>query len=513
MKTRLYRATIAVLLFLLMLMPGCAHYRQAIDEYRRAEPTPFYQKTMEWTTELSENAASSPESAVVDTSQRTPDLKEPKDRYEMVAAKVLGTTTEWVHDNVQTARDDSKFDRTLADRLEWDELILAVTVLNPGVKAARERWLATVYQYSQADFLEGLLREYSTFTRYLDVSPGKPLNKDMTQEYFPYPSTITLKGEIVREQVRLAELDWERTLRDALVNTGSTFFDYQFQYRGTAAVRENINILEDLVNVVQDRYSAGIASQADLLKAQTELERQKNLLKDFQSRLRSDAAQINAQLGRVANAPLGTPSDKDWTYAATALDTLTQTALDNRQEILAQQSRVARTEITIRLGEVMNRPLFTQGYSTLDRGMMAEASEGEPRPPYGVQPDAARLRPAYAQAESYLAEMRKRLQGEKETLDQVIAQTQALASTVLENLDIAHRQYVLIQQIVLPQDQSAYDIARSAYAASTVSFLDLLDAERSLVSSRLELYESRRDENQALLNLVTVRGFFRSFPG
>lgn len=490
---------------LLLVFSGCAHYRKALDAYRRAEPTPFYQKTMAWTTRAAKTAAQKHPAANLNLSQ-PPGLTAPKDRYDEVAAKVLGTTSEWVQSHVKSIHGKKDLDKALAGRLEWGDLVVAVAALNPSVKAARERWLATVFQYSQADFLEGLLREYGTFTRYLNVTPGKPFNKQMIQEYFPYPSSITLKGELIREQVRLAELEWERALRDALVTTGTTYFDYQYQHRGEGTVRENVGILESFVRVVQDRYTAGIASQADLLKAQTELERQKNLLKDFTTRLQSDAAQINAQLGRASSARLGLPGDRDLPYAAPTVDSLTKVALARRQEVLAQQSRVGRTEVAIRMGEVMNRPLASQGYSTLDRGMMAEASVGAPNPPYGVRPRTAQLRPAYAQAESYLAEMRKRLQGEKESLTQVVADTRALVRTSLDNLDIAHRHYLLVAQIVLPQTQSAYEIDSSAYAAGSMSFLDLLDAERSYVNARLELHESHRDQNQALLRLALARG-------
>ncbi|MBI5090960.1 MAG: TolC family protein [Candidatus Hydrogenedentes bacterium] len=76
----------------------------------------------------------------------------------------------------------------------------------------------------------------------------------------------------------------------------------------------------------------------------------------------------------------------------------------------------------------------------------------------------------------------------------------------VENVEIAHRKVTLIEQIVLPQSTSAYRIALDGYTAGDMSFLDLLDAERNLIMARLELEESRRDQDQTVLRLAGVRG-------
>jgi len=48
-----------------------------------------------------------------------------------------------------------------------------------------------------------------------------------------------------------------------------------------------------------------------------------------------------------------------------------------------------------------------------------------------------------------------------------------------------------ILQIVLPESDSAYQIALSGYSAGRMSFLDLLDAARALIQARLEAHQVR----------------------
>jgi len=121
-----------------------------------------------------------------------------------------------------------------------------------------------------------------------------------------------------------------------------------------------------------------------------------------------------------------------------------------------------------------------------------------------------REHPDFAQGEAYLAEMRRRLAAERAELEQIKAQTGTLVQGALEELDVAQREVALINQIVLPQDRSAYDTTLSSYSAGKASFVDLLETERTLLRARLELHEARRGFNQAVLDVVGVRGTFWS---
>jgi hypothetical protein len=488
---------------------GCStHYRQALERYRKAEPVPFYEKTQEWARSANAEETVAP-GAVPETIGPSETAANPEDALLRITAEILGVPQDKVRDAFDRMHGKEPLGRDLAGRVDWETLRFAVAYYNPAVQAARARWQATLRQYSQADFLEGLLREYKTFTRYLKVETGKPLQQEMEQDFFPYPSTIAIKGELIREQVHLAELEWQLVLRDTLLDAGNVFFDYQYQHRAEAATLANVTLLENTASVVEKRYQSGVASQADLLKAQTELDRQRNMVRDFVAYQKADAAQIVALLDLPPHTPLGKPGDNDLHYEVPSLKLVVETALAHRQEVNAEKAKAARTEIAIRLGEIMNRPLFSQGYSASERGMMPEASVEASSPTFGLRAKTS-VRPAYAQAEAYLAEMRERLRGERAGVSQVEAQTEGLARTVLDNIDIAHRALKLVEDIVLPQNRTVHEIATSAYTSGNMSFLDLLDAERGVIQANLELDQSRRNQNLALLRLAAVRGVFQS---
>jgi hypothetical protein len=491
-------------LIALVAVTACASgYRPALDAWRANAPQPFVQQTLDWTRDAAMEPAASASLAPIgladlaSTSTQSVELE--------IAAAILNRPAAELAPLLAAIRDDATAAPLLADRLDWPELTAAVAARSPAVRAARRRWQATLAQFSQAEYLETLIAQYRSFTRYLNVETGMPLNKQMTQAFAPAASPLGLKGEMIRRQARMARLDWEMALRDALIEAGNAFFDYQYLDRAERTTRENVQLVENLLGVVEDQYRAGSASQADLLKIQTELERQRNALLDVRARRGSAVATINAALDRPADAPLGPPSDLALAPADPDLDALTSLALRQRQEVLLQETKTEITSVAIRMGETMNRPLAGEGFSRFERGMMPEASPGASELSFGAMPKSTD-RPAFAQTEAYLTEMRRRLQAEESALADVRARTASLARVWLNDLDIARRQLTLIDEIVLPQNRSAFETLRSAYASGRASFLDLLDTERALVTARQDRDAALRDLNQTLLRRATLTG-------
>ena len=78
-----------------------------------------------------------------------------------------------------------------------------------------------------------------------------------------------------------------------------------------------------------------------------------------------------------------------------------------------------------------------------------------------------------------------------------------------ERLDETRRQVDLIEKEILPRVRAIYDTILSEYIGGRVGFLDLLDAERQLIDTRLELHNAYRNLNVAILHLAMVRGSFR----
>lgn len=489
-----------------LVLAGCAAtYSDALKRYQRNEPSAFHTRTLEWTSATTTERPMARPRVSASAEFETRAATAPQTMEIEVLRAVLGQDVKHLAARLKTLQREQTQQAALRDTVTWNELALLVALRNPTVRAAAQQWHATLYQYSQAEYLETLIGQYHSFTRYLDVGAGKPFNKDMTKRYLPYPSTLSYKGELIAEQTRLARLEWETALREALIEAGHRFYLYQYLVRAKATTRDNIALIEGLLGVVEQRYEAGEASQADLLKLQTTLERHRNMLEDLRDRQASTMAELNELLDRPLEAGFGAPSMHDLDASVASESDLVRIALEHRQEVRAQESRVARTQIAIRMGEVLHRPIADQGYSRFEPSLQPETPGGHASMPYG-QRRKVQEAPAFAQSEAYLSEMRQRLAAQQSMLEQVRGKTLAMTRTWHRDLAVARRRAHLVRAIVLPQNRSAYETLQSSYSAGRSSFIDLLDAERALLDARLELDAARRDLNQTIIRRATVTG-------
>lgn len=499
-------------LVLAFVLAGCSrHYREALDRYRLNERTPYAVQVHEWALESERSAPEENKTEIeafkIEGTAEDEQTSNGVSMEHSILERVLPEIADSSGEKLSRVRDIDALQNVIAPQLGLEDLLAAVAIHNPAVQSAHERWRATLQQYDQATYLENLIASFRSLTRYLDVSTGRPAQRDRTKSFTPGPSVIALKGELVDEQVRLAELQWEIALREAAIRAGEVFFELQYLGRVEATTLENIALLEGLADVIEERFRTGVASQPDLLKVQNEIQRQQNMIGDVHSMRRAHLSMLAALLGLPeGSSSAGTPESIHLKAQTTTAAELYQQALDSRQELEIARAQVMRTSLAIRLGEIMNRPEVSQGYSRFERGAMPEASESVSRSPFEEQRKAM-LMPSYAQAEAYLAEMRQRKTGQERELENEIARTDALSSEAVERIDEARRQVELLDQVILPRDQSIYETILSNYVSGRSSFLDLLDAERQLIRTRLELHEAARDLNLSIFRTGRIRGF------
>ncbi len=476
------RGPIAFFVFVGGLLAGCsAHYRQAIEAFERQEATPYLQRTLTWTERADEAADGTMEGAApLEPTEFEREIQDERAVWLEGVSDILVLDEAALERMVQHLEDPAALEQAIDERLRWEDLRVAVALHGPGIQAARCQWVATLHQYDQAQYLEDMITQFRAFTNGLKIETGKPLHRERQKDFFPYPGTIALKGELIREQVRLGELEWRRTLRDAVVRAGKLYFELQYLIRAEKTAREDLELFNSLIAVLEERYRTGAASQAELLKLQNERSRHEDLIRDFSSLANAARARINAALGRSEALPLGEPQSSTLAERPDGIETLMEDAQTGRQEVMLAEARVIRAQLAIRLGEVMNRP---------------------PASVAGMKPH-----PAYAQAESYLAEMRRRLEARELELREARAQTEGMGRDALERLDESRRQVALIEDVIQPQTQSIYETTLSDYVAGRSTFLDLLDAERKWVRTRLELHRAHRDLNLSILHLAMVRG-------
>ena len=122
----------------------------------------------------------------------------------------------------------------------------------------------------------------------LDLSFTQPI------EFFGKRSTRILSAEL---QKKIAELNYERVKKLITSQVKKVYYSGLFSNQIVQSIESNINLLNDFLAQVTDRYQAGTSSYLDIIRAKVEILRSKNELFDAMKIYQQVTGQLKILLG------------------------------------------------------------------------------------------------------------------------------------------------------------------------------------------------------------------------
>lgn len=369
---------------------------------------------------------------------------------------------------------------------------------NPEILAAKRRWDAARRRVSQAATPDkprlDLERMYAPSGTRLFSADEKAVA--VSQE-IPFPTSLYYRGRVASSSAAMAEQAVRAKVREVLARVRSAYSMLLFSERGLHIAGENVDLMRRFSKVAEAKYAAGRTGQSDALKAQVELTRMLNMRSVMEQDRDSARALLVAALGRQADAPLALPAE----FAAPAplpeLDQLEAAALSDRPELREAALGVERGARSLSLARSELLPdIMLQYRRRRDsmRGTTQDGMVGFSLPLWFWRP-AAMISEAKAEKEMAEAE-----------LDSMRLMTLSDLRSAYVRAETARRLAEVYRTSVLPQAEAALNVAESGYRADKSSFLDLLDAQRSLLEFRLEYYQYQAEHQARLADLERATG-------
>ncbi len=366
---------------------------------------------------------------------------------------------------------------------------------NPEIEAARKLWEARrerIVQVSTPD------KPRLDVERMFGRSPfsGEEKSFSLTQE-LPFPTTLLLRRGAASREAQGAEQAYRAKVREVLSRTRSAFSMLFLAHKSLDIFNENVELMRRFAKSAESKYASGRASQGDALKAQVELTKMLNMVVELEAEKESSAAMLDALLGRRASGAFGVPAETAAPGLERALEELEAEALSGRPELKAAEIAARRAQDALSLGRSEFLPDLMLQYrrrSDPMRGVTQDGVVGFMLPLWFWKP-AAMVREAKAEREMAEAE----LEGMRVmTLSEVrAAYAQARA---------AKRLYELYRTSLIPQAEAALSVAEAGYQSDKSSFLDLLDAQRSLLDFRVERLRKGAEYERRLSELERAVG-------
>jgi outer membrane protein TolC len=348
---------------------------------------------------------------------------------------------------------------------------------NPQLASLRAKWEAMMERPAQAKALPNPMLTYGG----MDMAdggrwPDTNEKRIMVQQEFPWFGKRALREGIAAKDAESMQREFEAMTRDVVMMVKEGFYDLFAVQRVMTVTREEEAVLGRMVKIAETRYASGGGSQADVIKAQTEITMLKQRLLELHAQENTVKAKLNTLLNRRADEPLGPLESPPPVGVPGEAVRLFADAARSRPEVLAAQTKIERYGLEKKLMEKEYLPDYKLGLEyrdiqSEDNMLMFTVSVELPiwQSKYRAGVREAERMQASSQAAREAAERQS-------ALDVQDAHFKLLT---------AQRTLDLYRTELIPQAEARFNASEAGYRAGKVDFLDLLESERFLLNTKV----------------------------
>ena len=406
-------------------------------------------------------------------------------------------------------------DSTLSDYLEYAALN------NPGLEAAFNRWKAAFQRVPQARALDDPTFKYAYFIKEVETRAGPQRHKFELSQMFPWFGKLDAKGTIALEAANKAKEQYEAEKLKLFFEVKDAYYEYYYLSRAIATTEEHKRLIIYLENVARTNYSAGITPYGDLIKAQVELGKIEDRLLTLRDLQNPIVAKLNETLNRPFSHALPYPTVIPEEEPIFSDDQMIAWLRESNPELKSIDFTIAQEKAAIDLAKKDYFPNLTLGveYIETDDALTPPANPETGEVPRvkddGKDPVIAKF------AINLPIWYNKYRAGEKEARlrhlaalkDRSDRENTLIADLKMElyNFRDAKRKIDLYRDTLVPKAKQSFSVIQKSFTAGKTDFLDVVDAERTLLEFQLSYERALASRAQRLAKLEMLIG--QEIPG
>jgi outer membrane protein TolC len=330
-------------------------------------------------------------------------------------------------------------------------------------------------------------------------------------QMFPWFGKLDLRGNIAFANAQAEAQRFEAAGLDLADRVTRAWFEYAWLHQAAATARENRDLLMRLESVARSRLRVGAVSQADVNRAQVELGRLDDQARSLEDMLGPAAAQLNAVLGRPAQArlagapiapsrqvvqPLPERSEEEWL----------QLARRGNPELAASRHEVTREQQSIELARKDYYPDIMLGveYARDGGARMAMRDGGGADMVVGMISVTVPIR--RGRYDAGVREARARADAAARAVEAREYGLDAELKSALFTYRDTARRLSLYGGTLVPTARQSMATTEAAYRTGDVGFSDLVDAQRVLLEFELAHERAAADRAGALARIRALVG-------
>ena len=379
---------------------------------------------------------------------------------------------------------------------------------NPEIQSASRERDAAQQRIGPAGALDDPMLEAGVLN--LPTNSLRFEREDMTMKMIglsqrlPYPGKRGLREGVATKDAETVGYGFQETVNRVVRDVKTAYFDLGLSLEATRLVEKNRLIVGQLLRITEGRYAAGMGRQTDVLKAQTQLSKMTDELFKLARERQTAEAELNRALGRGAAVAAPVPVPPKLREEILNLESLRETALTQRPQLLALQSIVAKNEKAVDLARKDYYPDFDVRLSYGQRDRMPDGPRRSDMVSLTVAINLPVWRgnkraPRVAESLAMRDQAQSMYQVQRNELSAKLSQQVAAAE---QNLKSAR----LYQTTLLPQARITVESTLAAYRVNQVDFLTLIESQMTVFTYEISLATASANHNKALVEIDFLTG-------
>jgi cobalt-zinc-cadmium efflux system outer membrane protein len=264
--------------------------------------------------------------------------------------------------------------------------------------------------------------------------------------------------------------------------------------------QQNIELLRQIADVSQAKYTTGKTSQQDVLKPVVELSRLHNEIIMFDEQADVATARLNVLLDRSPEAAIGPLVEPHEQTLLPPTGDLQRLAIDGQPELQRARTEIERAEAEVTSAKAEYKPDFTiqGGYLVVPHqpdAFLAKVGVTWPKAPW-----------AHGKVDAHVAVQTAEIQAATARERAMENSVRLAVQEAYVHVKSAQDRAELLRTTLVPQARQAFDVSRVAYQADRLDFQAVIENERTVLDSQLDYFRALSDFEQAIADLERAVG-------
>lgn len=333
---------------------------------------------------------------------------------------------------------------------------------------------------------------------YEKMYSGDEVNYTVSQE-FPFPGKLYAKGRIATYESLMAEQAYRAKEKEIRAEVKKTYALFLLAHQSSELFKETVDLMEQFARIAESKYAAGKGLQSDALKAQTELSKMIQMKIMAEAEKETAQAMLNVLLNLPVENRLEIRDVSSKKNINLKLEEGLNLAAQNRPELLEAQHHARHFGTMLWSSRLEYLPDFMVSY----RYRTARSPSMDKT--YDIMVGASVPLWFWKQKSMVTA---AKLENEMANYEYKSMQnrTQFEVKNSFVKIQASQNLLGLYESAILPQAKSALKVSQASYVGDKVSFLELLDAQRSYLEAQLENFKLVADYQGQIADLERILG-------